>query len=83
MSDVTGAFKPDVPKERQQALLETLALRPGVRAAGLIKEDAKSADLRLLCYVRADADHAKSIVEELRQNVDIAVAEMAARRGLA
>lgn len=83
MPDVTGAFKPDVPTERQRTLLERLTRRPGVRAAGLIKADAKSPDMRLLFYVRTDENNAELIVEELRNHADIAVAEMASRRGLA
>jgi hypothetical protein len=83
MATVMGAFKSGVSKERQQALLDGLAGRPGVGAAKLTKEDAKSPDMRLLFYVRADEDCAESIIEELRRHDDIAVAEMAARRSLA
>ncbi len=83
MPTVTGAFRQDVPKERQHALLKTLASRPGVGAAKLVKEDAKSPDMRLLFYVRAEEGSAESIIEELRKHADVAVAEMAARRGLA
>jgi hypothetical protein len=83
MSDVTGAFKSSVPRERQKKLLADMACKPGVRAAGLTKEDAKSADLRLLFYVRVDDDQAAAVVEDLLKHADIAAAELEPRRGLA
>jgi hypothetical protein len=83
MPTVTGAFKPGVPKARQTQLLHALARRSGVDVAKLVNEDAKSPDMRLLFYVRADEDSAAAIIEELRKHADVAVAEMAARRGLA
>jgi hypothetical protein len=83
MSAVTGAFKPNVPQPRQKAILDKLSRMPGVRAAGLVKANAKSADMRLLFYVQVDEDHANSLVEELRKHDEVAVAEVEPRRGLA
>ena len=83
MSDLTGAFKADVPTERQQEILDEFGSRPGVRAAGLIKGNAKSAEMRLLFYVQVDDDQASSVMEDLRKHADVAVAEVASRRGLA
>jgi hypothetical protein len=82
MLDVTGAFKPDVPRERQKALLAEFSRRSGVRAAGLIKEDAKSAELRLLFFVRVDEDQAVSVVEDLQRHSEIEVAQVEPRRRL-
>ena len=83
MWNVTGSFKADVPKKRQRALLEKLGCRPGVSAAGLVKEDAKSSDMRLLFFMRGDDGQAESILDELRKHADVAIVEESARRGLA
>ena len=83
MRTVTFTFRPEVSAERQDAVLREVARWDSVRKAAALKPDARTPEVRRMCYAQLDdtAD-AETIADRLRREPEIESASVPPARRL-
>lgn len=83
MYSVMFNFRPDVPIERQDALLSQINTWNGINRAAHLKPDAKNPALLRMCYAYVSSQaELEVIVEHLSELLEIESASIPAERRL-
>lgn len=83
MRTVMFTFRPEVPLERQEALLTQIGTWEGIHKVGPIKPEATRAEIRRMCYAYVeDSANIERIVERFAKLPEIESAFLPAERRL-